>query len=334
MSSSTQDLLPSVDLRNTFGAIFIGAVFAAILFGLSNVQAFIYFQTHRGTGITLFKLVVIGLWALDAFHLALVIHCIYYYLVTDYANFDALTEVVWSGKLQIVLAMFTVWVIHFMYAYRIWIVSKGRSRALPIIVYIIVILALGAAIVVAFEVYQCHLFSDFVGMEWATLMDLGLIAFIDFVIASSLCYFLATSRTGFSSTDTFLTKIMGYTINTGSLTSIVSLVACITCAVMPNNFIYMAVEFSVAKLYVNSFLALLNAPYYLQPNTGTDEFRIHHSAQRLKDSQDDKLQASRVSGTKHSQDEETRPTCPVQAVMPQRSVTVVMEMSSSSDLSV
>jgi hypothetical protein len=69
------------------------------------------------------------------------------------------------------------------------------------------------------------------------------------------------------------------------------------------------------EVYVNSFLALLNAPYYLQPNTGTDEFRIRHSVQRLKDSQDDKLQVSRVSGTKHSQDEETRPTRPVQAVM-------------------
>jgi hypothetical protein len=30
MSSSTQDLLPHVDLRNTFGAIFIGAIFAAV----------------------------------------------------------------------------------------------------------------------------------------------------------------------------------------------------------------------------------------------------------------------------------------------------------------
>jgi hypothetical protein len=37
---------------------------------------------------------------LDALHLALVLHSVYYYLVTNYANFDALTEVVWSGKVR------------------------------------------------------------------------------------------------------------------------------------------------------------------------------------------------------------------------------------------
>ncbi|KAG2739230.1 hypothetical protein P692DRAFT_201729967, partial [Suillus brevipes Sb2] len=37
---------------------------------------------------------------LDGIHLALVIHCIYYYLVTNYANFDVLTEIVWSLKVS------------------------------------------------------------------------------------------------------------------------------------------------------------------------------------------------------------------------------------------
>jgi len=35
-------------------------------------------------------------------------------------------------------------------------------------------------------------------MEWSTLLCLGMIAFTDLVIASSLVYLLATSRTGFS----------------------------------------------------------------------------------------------------------------------------------------
>ncbi|OJA19727.1 hypothetical protein AZE42_01509 [Rhizopogon vesiculosus] len=56
--------------------------------------------------------------------------------------------------------MFTVWIVHFLYAYRIWIgicssinqfttayleniVSTGRSRVLPITVGIVVTLALG-----------------------------------------------------------------------------------------------------------------------------------------------------------------------------------------------
>ncbi|KAG1798607.1 uncharacterized protein HD556DRAFT_1440311 [Suillus plorans] len=47
MSSSTQDLVTQVELGNTYGALFIGAIIAAILFGLTNVQVFIYFQTQN-----------------------------------------------------------------------------------------------------------------------------------------------------------------------------------------------------------------------------------------------------------------------------------------------
>ncbi|KAJ8584257.1 hypothetical protein M405DRAFT_827083 [Rhizopogon salebrosus TDB-379] len=303
-------LLPQIDLGNTFGAVFIGAALAAILFGLSNVQAFIYFQTHRDTGMTFFKSAVIALWTLDALHLALIIHCIYYYLVTNYANFDSLAEIVWSGKLQIALNMFTVWVVHSLYAYRIWIVSTGRSRILPVIVSIIVTLSLGVAIVVTVEVYRSRLFTDLVGIEWSTLMYLSVITFIDFVIASSLCYFLATSRTGFSSTDSFITKLMVYTINTGCLTSMCSMVALITCAVMPNNFIYVAVEFLVTKLYVNSFLALMNARYYLQPNPTEhvviSEFRAHRPSLHSSEQKAEGLQASQMNMFKPHHDEESQ----------------------------
>jgi hypothetical protein len=46
--------------------------------------------------------------------------------------------------------------------------------------------------------YNCHVFTDLFKIEWATLMTLGTMAFVDFVVAASLSYLLATSRTGFS----------------------------------------------------------------------------------------------------------------------------------------
>jgi hypothetical protein len=80
-----QDILPQTqDLGNTFGALVIGVILAAVsvnpplamqskltalsssqpisrssLFGATNVQALVYFQTHTGgTGMTFYKLVV------------------------------------------------------------------------------------------------------------------------------------------------------------------------------------------------------------------------------------------------------------------------------------
>ncbi|KAG0706001.1 hypothetical protein DFH29DRAFT_237766 [Suillus ampliporus] len=310
MSSSTQDLIPHLDLGSTFGALFIGVITAAVLFGFTNLQAFVYFQTHGDTGRTFYKLVVIWLWILDALHQALIVHCVYYYLVINYANIGALTEVVWSFKLQIIIDVFVVYGVHSLYAYRIWIVTKGRSRALPITVGILMILGLGVGITLMWAIYQCHVITDLIKIEWSTYMTLGTITFFDVIIASSLCYILATSRTGFSSTDSLITKLMCYTINTGCLTSICSMTVMITCAVMPKNFIFLSIEFLLAKLYVNSFLALMNAPHYLQPNADTinsSEFRMRYSTYRPElhfiVSQDEELQASRKNMIKHPDDE-------------------------------
>ncbi|KAJ8595275.1 hypothetical protein M405DRAFT_728253, partial [Rhizopogon salebrosus TDB-379] len=66
--------------------------------------------------------------------------------------------------------------------------------------------------------YQCHMLTNMIAIEWLTYMTFGTNAFVDVIIASSLCYILATSRTELSSTDSFLTKLMAYIINTGCLT--------------------------------------------------------------------------------------------------------------------
>ncbi|KAG1778179.1 hypothetical protein EV702DRAFT_1097905 [Suillus placidus] len=192
--------------------------------------------------------------------------------------------------------------VHFSYVYRIWIVSKGRSRVLPVIITcIVVVLSGGTSIPVMLAQYRCRAFQDVVAIEWAAYLTLGSVTFVDILIASSLCYLLATSRTGFSSTDSFITKLVGYIISTGYLTSVCSMIAVITCAVMPKNFVFISIEFIVTKLYVNSFMALMNARYYLQAdvgNMGSPDIRVRHDVYRpelrINASQDDKLQTSRT----------------------------------------
>ncbi|KAG2355652.1 hypothetical protein BDR07DRAFT_1613549 [Suillus spraguei] len=306
MTSSAQDPIPQLDIGDTFGALFIGLTIAAVLFGLSNVQTLVYFQTHRDTGMTFYKLAVIWLWIFDALHLALIIHCMYYYLVINYANVNALAEIVWSFKLSVVIEVFIVYAVHILYVYRIWIISKGRSRTLPIAVGVVIILNSGVVIALLWALYQCHDFSDLLKIEWATYMALATITFADVVVASSLCYLLATSRTGFSSTDSLITKLMAYIINTGCLTSVCSMIAMITCAAMPHNFIFLAIEFLLAKVYVNSYLALLNARHYTQANTDTDnsyQFHNRHEVYRpelhIRASEDQELKSSQRDVFKH-----------------------------------
>ncbi|KAG1784861.1 uncharacterized protein HD556DRAFT_1425404 [Suillus plorans] len=334
---ASQDLIPH-QLTSTFGVLFIGVILAAILFGVTNVQAFIYIRTHShgGTGITFYKLVVICFWILDALHLALIVHCVYFYLVINHANISALTEIVWSAKLQAVVAASSIFAVHLLYVHRIWTVSKGRSKVLAIIVGIAVILTLGFTIVIIWFMYlKVHATADLVKIEWAIYVYLGPVAVVDILIASSLYYLLATSRTGFPRTDLFISKLMVYIINTGCLTSMCSMAAIITCAVISENFVFEAVEFLMFKLYINSFIVLMNAGYYAEPNADAMHssechvrYDIYRPRLRVGTSQDEE-QASQKSMFNRP-DEVLHITRPVQAVMPRRPIEVTMEMNSLS----
>ncbi|KAG2358324.1 hypothetical protein BDR07DRAFT_1489602 [Suillus spraguei] len=260
MSSSAQNFVPPLDIGRTFGALFIGVIIAAVLFGLSNVQAFIYFQTHKDTGMTFYKLAVIWLWILDALHLALIVHCIYYHLVINYANFDALIEIIWSSKLSVVIEVLII----FSLLPLSHMDTKGKSRILPITVGIVIVLSSGVATALIWFLYQLHTSSDLIKIvRWIymALGTLGTVTFSDIVITSSLCYLLATSRTGFPSTDSLITKLMVYIIHTGCLTRYSSFqtipyldlyfMQCMFDSnynyVTPTNLVFIAIDFLLAK---------------------------------------------------------------------------------------
>ncbi|KAG1733365.1 uncharacterized protein EDB91DRAFT_641337 [Suillus paluster] len=350
MSSSTLPV-PQVNLGNTFGALFISAILAAVLVHysltmpskpstdryLSDVTTVIS-DTHRGTGVTFYRLAVVWLWILDALHLALIVDFVYYYLVTNYANFSALTGLVWSFKFQSILDATLVFSVHLLYVHRIWMLSKGRSLLLPGIALTVIVLLFGG-VVIPFIVasYKCNTFSDLIAIAWWTYATVGTSTFIDIVIASSLCYLLATSRTGFSRTDSFLTKLMGYTISTGCLTSICSIIVLITCATLSGTFIFLAIYFLVAKLYVNSFFALLNERYYVQGNADTvissgshGRHSVHRPGLHIRVSQDTEIQTSRTDEFKHLDDGVLHVSQPVMSQAPTAGSPGTMEMKSFS----
>ncbi|KAH7911250.1 hypothetical protein BJ138DRAFT_1179673 [Hygrophoropsis aurantiaca] len=254
-----------LDLNSTFGAFFIGFAVASILFGLTSVQALVYFQTHLHQGITFYKIVICYLWILDAMQLAFIAHMIYHYLVINYANPSVLSVIVWSFQAHIVVDVLIIYAVHLLYVQRLWILSRGRSKILPSLMTAIVIVGSGVAISLIWAVYQCHVFTDFIQVEWSTFLTLSTTCFLDMTIAGSMCYLLMASRTGFAKTDSFITKLMTYSLHTGLLTSVCSLTVIIINATMPRNFIFLSVNFLTAKLYVNAYLALLNARRYLSP---------------------------------------------------------------------
>ncbi|KAG1762751.1 hypothetical protein EDD22DRAFT_541708 [Suillus occidentalis] len=187
------------------------------LFGLTIIQAYVYFRTHAGGWTKFYRVVVLLLWALDAVHVGLTVHCVYYYLVINFANYAALTEAIWSFQLQVVFNVLTIYVIHLLYSHRIWIVGRDRSKIFRIIPCIVIILSSGVAIVLFWVVYHHNSSAGLFLDRWTVFMALSVAAFLDILITTSLWYLLASSRTGFAETDCLISRLMCYTMDSGCL---------------------------------------------------------------------------------------------------------------------
>ncbi|KAK0442667.1 hypothetical protein EV421DRAFT_1808283 [Armillaria borealis] len=76
-----------------------------------------------------------------------------------------------------------------------------------------------------------------------------------------MCYYLHRGRSmaGVSSTTKIIVELMRFAVMSGLTTSACSLFTLVAYIAWPNSLIFLAVDFILPKLYINSLLAMLNA---------------------------------------------------------------------------
>lgn len=256
------------EVGTTFGALFIGVLISSIFFGVTNLQVYIYFRTYSNDSVWN-KSSVCYVWLMDALQLIFSFHSLYWYLVVNYFNPIALLDVFWSFKAQDIIGAITNSSVQILYVIRIWKLDAKVNRGsqmcyiLPVINTIFVCAGCAASIVLCYEIMlpQNNVTQGLLNSRWVSYYPLSVWTGVDVVIAASLCYLLASSRTDsrFHSTNTMISSLMLYTVSTGIITSLCSLSSIVAIAVLPRTLVVAAIEFSLTKLYVNSFLALFNA---------------------------------------------------------------------------
>ncbi|KAI0758794.1 hypothetical protein C8Q74DRAFT_264045 [Fomes fomentarius] len=271
----------------TYGALFIGVLVSAVLFGVTMLQTFVYFSQYPSDRAWR-KLAVCWLWFLDAVHLALSAHFVYYYLVVNYDNPSALLHMTWSFKIRTVIDGLVVVSVHTLYTSRLWTLLAidhhvepfGKEdrrwsaqkttmpkcasrfvmrRVVPWLVGTLVAVGYAITIVMCYETFKLESFDRLSHAPWATYIPYCFSTVIDIVIAGSLCYFLARCRPESGPMNGPIKSLMFYTLNTGIISSVCSLVAIAMMVAFPTTFIPVAIEFLVIKLYINSYLAMVNA---------------------------------------------------------------------------
>jgi len=251
----------SVHLRfdNTLGAVLIGFAVACILYGVLNTQIFTYFTRFDSDRPT-YKLIVIIIWMLDTACLALIGHLVYFNTITNFAAPLVVLQgkVTWSFILQQTLGSIIGAIVKTCFAMRVWRFSD-HNKLITAVILLLVVGHLGLSIL--FTIKAFHLPDVFAVSQLKILgtIALGVDVLTDVIIAAALCFFLRRLRTGFKRSDSIVNSLCRYAINTGALTSAVSISTLVLYNVMPQgNFIFVATYFILNKMYGISFMATLN----------------------------------------------------------------------------
>ncbi|KAK6969041.1 hypothetical protein R3P38DRAFT_3244119 [Favolaschia claudopus] len=209
-----------IRLDNLLGAWLIGLILSSVLFGISCLQVHLYFTKSCSRDRAILKAFVIGLFALDAFHLALVSHSLYSVVVTNFGDYIQLGIIPWSLLLQTVFGSFLSAMVRLFYAWRVYIISNN-FLLLPVGVP----MHYGMLAEVEFQYSErsTHI-KFFIPAEdlfehlfiWSSL-GLGIGAAADVLIAGTMIYYLSKNKTGFQKTNKAINRLVAHSLSTGAL---------------------------------------------------------------------------------------------------------------------
>ncbi|OJA19252.1 hypothetical protein AZE42_05986 [Rhizopogon vesiculosus] len=261
-------------LDNTFGAFLIGVVISATLYGVTCVQTWYYF-TRYGSDPWYIKFMVAAVLLSDSVHQALITHTgeygyicmdfkaeheviVYTYLVTDFGIVEDLGTLVWSLIVEVLFNGFTALMVQSFLTMRVYRLSNKSIVATASVLSLVI----GEFVLVVIYVAKAINFTTFAQLTELKSLSMSVNALAaagDVLIAVFLCTLLQQSRTGFRRSDTMISKLILFSINTGLLTSVCAVMSLISITVWPGTFIYIAFYFCLGRLYCNSLLATLNA---------------------------------------------------------------------------
>ncbi|KAF9447380.1 hypothetical protein P691DRAFT_802533 [Macrolepiota fuliginosa MF-IS2] len=246
-------------IGDTYGAGYIGVIVTAALYGLTTLQTYFYYVHYPDDRFGL-KALVSLIWVLDSLHMAIVSYSIYYYLVTNYSNPIALGVGHWSLFISIGLNLVIVCTVQCFFTRKIHILCESKLKW-----FVTTLIGLSVLAHFAFGIEIIVLM--FIKKELALLSEITLIAVTpfsitsilsDIFIAGALCFLLHGRKTGFKNTNTIVSRLIIYAINRCLLTSVAAVVELIAFSASPHTLWYLAIDFTIGKLYTNSLLVSLN----------------------------------------------------------------------------
>ncbi|KAM5545944.1 hypothetical protein V8D89_000070 [Ganoderma adspersum] len=251
------------------GALLVLSFISCILYGITVLQTFIYFQTYPNDA-KILKFLVIWVFFLETSHTIFAIIVVYYFCIANFGNVR-----VWGPHWSLgAVTLFQVLIastVETVYVRRIWFVS-GHARlltsALSFIVFLRFAVGLaGASSILAFAHWSTSRIRNLLLKQPQPIvtLTLSLGAFTDLSIVIVFSFYMLRGRRQYSrASRTLVNMLMLYAINTGAATAATSLSVAIVYASVRVTLASTGVAEIGAKLYANSFIGSLNSRAFLR----------------------------------------------------------------------
>ncbi|EJD00325.1 uncharacterized protein FOMMEDRAFT_169838, partial [Fomitiporia mediterranea MF3/22] len=162
--STSAPSMPDISL--TFGPDYWGLVVSTLLLGVAVVQGYIYYANNSdGWFMHIYVFVML---ALDVATTALIAEALYYYLITNAGNPNALNTIRSTFYAEIFLSVINIFLSQQFYASRIYAAGTRRlGRLAAAIVSILSVFSLGDILVGLYQLHAAGLeFSSFTQPRW------------------------------------------------------------------------------------------------------------------------------------------------------------------------
>ncbi|KAJ6515635.1 hypothetical protein C8R45DRAFT_957166 [Mycena sanguinolenta] len=247
----------------TLGALEIGVLVSYVLFGITTVQTYIY-STRFPDDPWKLKAFVAFVLLCEFAHAICIGDTVYTYTITNYGHPERLllpvpksleVSVFFSGVIAASVQCF--------FSYRIYVISQ--SVYIPCFTWTLALLRCAFSTLAFGSGIHMHTLGSYESQwGWLAITLWSVSAANDVIIAAILVYLFFRRRNGALElrnrrTAMLVDRLIAWTIETGTVTSVFGVITLLCYVTMVANFIWLALVVITARLFSNSLLASLNS---------------------------------------------------------------------------
>ncbi|KAH9027098.1 hypothetical protein EDB85DRAFT_144207 [Lactarius pseudohatsudake] len=243
-----------IPVDNTLGALFIGAVLSSIIYGVTWLQVYSYYNSHCSRDRWPLKFFVAFLMLVDTANVIFNTHMTYHIGVTNFGDYRSNTFKPWSQPATALSAIILDVSVQHFYAFRIYRLG-GCSSSSYLSTAISVVSKITFNIGMGILKYIHEPGNRFEGLSIAALSCAVL---CDVLITFGMVYPLLSNRTQVRRTNVF-NLLAIYSLDCGALHLVFS-ISCLTLlAKYRDTLMYVPCIFVMTRLYPCAVMSILNS---------------------------------------------------------------------------